>query len=392
MDSQKTKRSALSLIAGVSAVIASVIFFVEFIILFINTTDYKLAYAEIFIPLVLSVVLAVFSFLWGEKKLYFVFIPVWIFLVNLLLNNSGVYTLIWYGVNIWIEPGVAFNELFLNGLFLATELGLTVCLIFLACRRRWNISSSVFLYILLSLFVFACVQNLGILYYGCIFFFLAVLLLILENERKHPDLKPKVVASDLSESPTLDHGNIFLQDVDIPLAVILTIITFGFYGIYFGYTVIRKIRLLTKGNRECFGELICLLFVPFYSAYWGYSRSESLRLALKERNLHTRENSQACLFLGLLRLNIVNYIILQNELNAFARMCLANKEDPEYAVPLSDKPAKDESSESVAPVYTAIDRLDKQIEKLRELKTLREDGTLTEDEYIRLKRDLIFKK
>ena len=101
----------------------------------------------------------------------------------------------------------------------------------------------------------------------------------------------------------------------IAACILLTIITFGIYGIYWYYLLVKNIRAITEDDRGCWKEMLCLVLVPFYSVYWWYTRGAILKECFAERDCLAKGNSIVYLILSLLGLDIVSMAIMQDDFN-----------------------------------------------------------------------------
>ena len=104
----------------------------------------------------------------------------------------------------------------------------------------------------------------------------------------------------------------------IVTAVILTIVTFGIYGIYWQYLLVKNVRALEGNSGSVTGEMLCIVFVPFYSLYWWYTRGVKTKTMMNERQFNPTGDGIIYLLLGLFGLGIVSSAIMQNDFNEFA--------------------------------------------------------------------------
>jgi len=97
--------------------------------------------------------------------------------------------------------------------------------------------------------------------------------------------------------------------------VLLTIITGGIFGYYWNYLLMKNIRAISKSDKRCAGELLCLIFVPFYSIYWWYTRGKDARDQFAEHGYPMRGHEVAYLLLAIYGLGIVAMAIMQRDFN-----------------------------------------------------------------------------
>ena len=97
---------------------------------------------------------------------------------------------------------------------------------------------------------------------------------------------------------------------NIAVAIILSIITLGIYEIYWKYLMVKNIRTLKGDFRNCTGEMLCLVFVPFYSLYWWYNRGSYVKSDIKSNT-----GGIVYLLLALFGLEIIALAVMQDEFN-----------------------------------------------------------------------------
>ncbi len=107
---------------------------------------------------------------------------------------------------------------------------------------------------------------------------------------------------------------------EIVIAVILTLITCGIYDIYWFITMTDDSNTLVDGNSASGGLafLFTLLTCGIYGIYWSYMMGKKMYEAGKNHGKDIDDNSVIYLILSIFGLGIVNYCIIQNDLNKFA--------------------------------------------------------------------------
>jgi hypothetical protein len=114
-------------------------------------------------------------------------------------------------------------------------------------------------------------------------------------------------------------GCIFMiEKRNVAVAIILSLVTCGIYGI------IWFIKLTDDSNTAC-GEpnqtsggmafLFTLLTCGIYSFYWAYKMGEKMQKAGQRYGKPIENNSVLYLVLSLFGLGIVNYCLIQSDLN-----------------------------------------------------------------------------
>ena len=102
----------------------------------------------------------------------------------------------------------------------------------------------------------------------------------------------------------------------IGMCILLSIITYGIYGIYWMYLLVKNTRSIQKNTDKCTGEMLCLIFVPFYSLYWWYTRGEKVRQGFSEHDYNATGGGVVYLVLAIFGLSIVSMAIMQSDFNS----------------------------------------------------------------------------
>lgn len=107
---------------------------------------------------------------------------------------------------------------------------------------------------------------------------------------------------------------------EIAISVILSIITCGIYGLYWFVCLTNEANKVSGENTPSGGAALLLTIVTcgIYSFYWNYKMGQKLYNAGKMYNKEINDNSVLYLVLAIFGLSIVNYCLLQNDLNRFA--------------------------------------------------------------------------
>ena len=108
-----------------------------------------------------------------------------------------------------------------------------------------------------------------------------------------------------------------IKSRNIVSAILLTFVTCGIYGIYWTIMLAREAVSVKDANDNGLVEIICMLFIPFL----GFFLSEKkLAEGCAEKGIAHTDNSVIYLILGLVGLGIVNYCMLQSDLNKIATL------------------------------------------------------------------------
>ena len=107
---------------------------------------------------------------------------------------------------------------------------------------------------------------------------------------------------------------------DILTAVILSFVTCGIYGIYWFITMTDESNTVNGNDNRAGGLafLFSLLSCGIYFYYWNYKMGQKMHEAGKRYGKDIQDNSVLYLVLSLFGFGIVNYCLIQNDLNKFA--------------------------------------------------------------------------
>ncbi|MDO5014663.1 MAG: DUF4234 domain-containing protein [Clostridia bacterium] len=99
---------------------------------------------------------------------------------------------------------------------------------------------------------------------------------------------------------------------DIVLNVILSIVTFGIYGIYWAYTLATESSRADDENESTVVIVLLMLLVPFVGVYFCEKKLVS---ACEKIGMKHEDMSLILLLISILGFPIVGFIILQDTLN-----------------------------------------------------------------------------
>lgn len=106
-----------------------------------------------------------------------------------------------------------------------------------------------------------------------------------------------------------------IKQRNIVVAILLTIITCGIYGIYWVIVMARDAVSVKDPADNAILEIVLMLFLPFL----GFFLTErKFAEGCAQRGIDHKDNSVLYLILGLLGLGIVNYCMMQSDLNKLA--------------------------------------------------------------------------
>ncbi len=106
-----------------------------------------------------------------------------------------------------------------------------------------------------------------------------------------------------------------IKSRNIVTAIILSIVTCGIYGIYWAICLARESVSVKDPADNALLEIILFLFLPFIGFFLA---EQKLAAGCAEKGIPHKDNSIIYLVLGLVGLGIVNYCMMQNDLNKIA--------------------------------------------------------------------------
>lgn len=111
-----------------------------------------------------------------------------------------------------------------------------------------------------------------------------------------------------------------IKNRNIVLAIILSIVTCGIYGIYWFITLTNDVNKIA-GVEDTSGGLACLFTIitcGIYGYYWAYKLGQKLDIAAQKAGKQPSNHSILFLILNICCLGIITYCIAQNEVNTYA--------------------------------------------------------------------------
>lgn len=115
-----------------------------------------------------------------------------------------------------------------------------------------------------------------------------------------------------------------IQRRSIATCIVLTIITCGIYGIYWFIVITDDVGKASEDNSMSGGIafLLTLVTCGIYGIYWAYQMGK--KLANNKKGVNIADNSIVYLILQIFGLGIINYAIIQNDLNQISDAQTAN--------------------------------------------------------------------
>lgn len=100
--------------------------------------------------------------------------------------------------------------------------------------------------------------------------------------------------------------------------VILTICTFGFYGLYWFIAITNEVNALARRENETSGGMALFLTVitfGLYGIYWAYKLGAKVSEIKRNRDMFAGDVSLVYMLLEIFGLPIIVYIMAQIEIN-----------------------------------------------------------------------------
>ena len=113
----------------------------------------------------------------------------------------------------------------------------------------------------------------------------------------------------------------YIENKNIAVMLILTIITCGIYSLAWIYQITEDVNRLNEDNNMSGGLTILLTIITcgIYLIYWGYDMGRKLYNSGQKYNINISDNSILYLLLPIFKLNIINLVLIQSDLNKFER-------------------------------------------------------------------------
>lgn len=112
-----------------------------------------------------------------------------------------------------------------------------------------------------------------------------------------------------------------IEQKNIALCIILSLITCGIYGLYWLYTLNEDAKTLSNDVNGTSGGIVILLGIVtcgIYTWYWMYKQGDRIDQAKSMRGVPSSNSGILYLILSIVGLSIVSYALMQNEINNLA--------------------------------------------------------------------------
>ena len=113
-----------------------------------------------------------------------------------------------------------------------------------------------------------------------------------------------------------------VQERNIVVCILLSLITCGLYGIYWFICLTNEVEAVSDDRQMSSGGVAFLLTIitcGIYGIYWAYKMGKLLLVAKEKRGLRADDNSIVFLILYLIGFAIIDYALIQNNLNEIYR-------------------------------------------------------------------------
>ena len=113
-----------------------------------------------------------------------------------------------------------------------------------------------------------------------------------------------------------------IQERNIVMCIILSIVTCGIYGIYWFICIVNDLNTAADTPNDSSGGIVFLLSIVtcgIYLIYWMYTAGGKVQAAQAKRGMASDSNASIIyLILTIVGFSIIAYCLIQNELNKMA--------------------------------------------------------------------------
>ena len=130
----------------------------------------------------------------------------------------------------------------------------------------------------------------------------------------------KLIKDILYDISSLGGEVSMVKNKNIVVCILLSIITCGIYGIIWFINMTDDAAYVNDDHELSGGKafLFTLITCRIYGLYWNYKMGKELYEAKCKKGMNASDNSVLYLILAVLGLGIVNYCLIQSDLNDFA--------------------------------------------------------------------------
>lgn len=118
-----------------------------------------------------------------------------------------------------------------------------------------------------------------------------------------------------------NNNEVKLPERNIVVCILLSLITCGIYGIYWFIVMTDESNMVSDDQTTSGGMafLFTIITCGIYFYYWNYKMGQKLHQAGQKYNKPIGDNSIVYLLLSIFGLGIINYCIIQSDLNRFSK-------------------------------------------------------------------------
>ena len=118
-----------------------------------------------------------------------------------------------------------------------------------------------------------------------------------------------------------NNNEVKLPERNIVVCILLSLITCGIYGIYWFIVMTDESNVVSDDQTASGGMafLFTIITCGIYFYYWNYKMGQKLHQAGQKYNKPIGDNSIVYLLLSIFGLGIINYCIIQSDLNRFSK-------------------------------------------------------------------------
>ncbi len=108
----------------------------------------------------------------------------------------------------------------------------------------------------------------------------------------------------------------------VVVAIILSIVTCGLYGIYWMYAITNEVGILSGESGFNGGKAILFTIITcgIYYFFWWYQMGQNIAKAQQYRGIYPKDNGVLYIVLAIFGLGIVNYAIAQSDVNRLVEL------------------------------------------------------------------------
>ena len=116
-----------------------------------------------------------------------------------------------------------------------------------------------------------------------------------------------------------------IKERNVAVCILLSIVTCGIYGIVWFISLTDDVRFISGDKRLSGGMafLLSLVTCGIYTHFWAYQMGKALSQTRTKTGKPFTDNSVLYLVLNIFGLGIVNYCLMQSEVNEYAQTNIA---------------------------------------------------------------------